>query len=101
MTPDDQLSAALDEIRSRSRECAPERYYQDWAVPRQHLAASAADVPHLLAAIEATLILLGEARGCCYNCGTVPTAWENFDPAGVRATILANLTGEARDDPAH
>jgi len=52
------------------------------------------DAHRMVAALRAVLKLMDEARGCCYNYGTTPTAWENFDPAAVRATILANLTGE-------
>lgn len=47
-----------------------------------------------LNALDAVLVLLAKARGCCYNGTTTPGAWENFDPDQVRATILANLIAE-------
>jgi len=88
MADTDPLSSALEEIRERN---ARRTFAAD-------LRATADDVPRLLAALEAVLILLREARGCCYNGTTTPGAWENFDPAAVRGTILANLTGEAGDE---
>lgn len=58
----------------------PEGYYADWTVPRQHLAASAADVPLLLAALDSARDRLSTAisREDASAAQLAETSWEVF-----------------------
>lgn len=118
MTQPADLSAALEEIRQRSEFCnayvsvlhGP--YSPEQIVGRN--AASAADVPRLLAVVDAVLRLLDEARpsasfppaDCTNACSDGPcncsgkrraAAW-NLDPETIREAI-SHALGIAQSQP--
>jgi len=81
---DEVAAVAESEIVHRDDECDP-------ADCTPHTAL------RLTAALRAVLRLAAEAHPSGYRYSTTPTLW-NLDPVAVRATIAANLLGEAGDD---
>jgi len=90
--PDDP-SSLLSGIRERYVRASA----QSGAAARGDYIKSAADVPRLLAAVDAALKLADEAEPVERDYGGEPIWW-SLSPAELRAAITAALTGEEAGD---
>jgi hypothetical protein len=92
--PDDPLSSALGEIRERSeRPLGPSAMALPISIPAvQGLLESAADVPRLLAALDAVLKAHRNADGRCAWCRN-PDGQRQKWPCGEYLVITRELTG--------
>lgn len=108
MADTDRLSAALEERlkawRSVTEAPAIPEAPKDWLVTELDawfLTTAKTAMPRLLAALEVVLKLAGEAEEVRdysgYETHGRLVGWR-LNPEAVRATVLANLTGEEADD---